>query len=258
MIRGPRFRVVGAGRAGGSLAAALAGVGWDHVGSLRRADPVVDALDGVDLLVVATPDGAVAEVAGAVTPRADAVIAHLSGSLGLDALAPHRRVAGLHPLVPLPSPEVGARRLVADAWFAVAGDPIACRVVEDLGGRWFEVADGDRAAYHAAAAIAANHVVALLGQVARIAGGIGVPAEAYGDLARAAVDDVVALGAPAALTGPVARGDWATVARHLAALDPSEHDAYRALAAAARRLVDGGGLPPDLGPDNLRASAPDA
>ena len=49
-----------------------------------------------------------------------------------------------------------------------------------------------------------------------------------------------------ALTGPVARGDWDTVARHLAALDPSEHDAYRALAAAARRLVDEGGLPPDL------------
>jgi predicted short-subunit dehydrogenase-like oxidoreductase (DUF2520 family) len=54
------------------------------------------------------------------------------------------------------------------------------------------------------------------------------------------------LGAARALTGPVARGDWATVARHLAALDPSEHEAYRALATAARRLVDGTGLPTDL------------
>jgi predicted short-subunit dehydrogenase-like oxidoreductase (DUF2520 family) len=57
---------------------------------------------------------------------------------------------------------------------------------------------------------------------------------------------VVDLGAAAALTGPAARGDWATLRRHLAALDPGEHDAYRALAAAARRLVAADQLPSDL------------
>ena len=75
-----------------------------------------------------------------------------------------------------------------------------------------------------------------------MAASIGVPPEAYLDLARASLENVALLGPAAALTGPVARGDWDTVARHLAALDPTEHEAYRALAAAARRLVDDRGV----------------
>lgn len=246
MTVAPRLRVVGAGRAGGALAAALGRAGWEVVDLRGRADPVGDALADVDLLVIATPDAAIADVAAAVEPDDRAVVAHLAGSLGLDVLAPHRRTAALHPLVSLPDPEVGARRLAGGAWFAVAGDPIVQRAVAELGGRWFEVADVDRATYHAAAAVASNHLVALLGQVARLAEGIGVPFEAYVDLARASLENVAALGPAAALTGPVARGDWDTVARHLAALPPEEREAYRALAAAARRLVDDGGLPPGL------------
>ena len=246
MTVAPRLRVIGGGRAGGSLAGALGRAGWDVVGVLGRGDAVVGALADVDLLVIARPDAAIAEVARAVAPDERAVVAHLAGSLGLDALAPHRRTAALHPLVALPDADIGADRLAGGAWFAVAGDPIGQRAVADLHGRWFEVADQDRATYHAAAAVASNHLVALLGQVARLADGIGVPFEAYLDLARASLDDVAALGPQAALTGPVARGDWDTVARHLAALDPSEREAYRALAAQARRLVDDAGLPPGL------------
>jgi len=241
-----RLRVVGAGRAGRSLAVALERAGWDVVGLLGRSDPLAAALDGTDLLVLATPDAAIGEVAAAVTPDSRAVIAHLAGSRGLEALRPHQRVAALHPLVALPSPAVGAERLAAGTWFALAGDPLAQQVVSDLGGRWFVVADADRAAYHAAAALASNHLVALFGQVERIAGAISVPAEAYLELARSTLDNLALLGAAAALTGPVARGDWETVARHLAAIDPGEREAYRALAAAARRLVDDHGLPPDL------------
>lgn len=251
MTVAPRLRVIGAGRAGTSLAGALAEVGWDVVGVLGRGDDVAEAGRGADLLVLATPDRAVAEVARAVAPDAPgatpgAVVAHVAGSLGLDVLAPHTRVAALHPLVSLPDAEVGVRRLLAGPWFAVAGDPIAQRAVADLGGRWFVVDDRDRAAYHAAAAVASNHLVALFGQVERIAGSIGVPPEAYVDLARATLENVADLGAAAALTGPVARGDWETVGRHLAALADDEREAYRALAAAARRLVDGDGLPSDL------------
>lgn len=242
----PRLRVIGPGRAGGSLATALGRAGWDVVGLLGRHDDLTDALDAVDLLAVATPDDVVATVAAEVRPRPRAVIAHLAGSLGLDVLAPHERVAALHPLVSLPDPEVGASRLASGAWFAVAGDPIVQRAADDLGGRWFEVADADRAAYHAAAAVASNHLVALLGQVERIAAGIGVPPEAYLDLARTTLDNVADMGAARALTGPVARGDWATVARHLEAIDDEEAAAYRAMAAAARRLVDGTALPPHL------------
>jgi predicted short-subunit dehydrogenase-like oxidoreductase (DUF2520 family) len=241
-----RFRVIGAGRAGRSLTEALVRAGWDHHGYLGRDDDPAAALEGVDLVVIATPDDVIASVAAAIEPDDRAVVAHLAGSLGLDALAPHRRVAALHPLVSLPNPEVGSARLASEAWFAVAGDPLVQRAVEDLGGRWFEVDDTDRAAYHAAAVVASNHLVALFGQVERIAGGIGVPPEAYLDLARATLANVVDLGAAAALTGPAARGDWATLRRHLAALDPGEHDAYRALAAAARRLVAADQLPSDL------------
>lgn len=241
-----RLRVIGAGRAGRSLATALARVGWDVGDLLGRSDDPTDAAAGTDLLVIATPDALVSEVAAAVRPEPTAVVAHMAGSLGLDALAGHSRAAAIHPLVPLTDPDRGADRLAAGAWFALAGDPIGRQVVADLGGRLFLVADADRAAYHAAAVVASNHLVALLGQVDRIAADIGVPPEAYLDLARAALDDVAAQGPALALTGPAARGDWATLAGHLAAIDPGEHESYRAMAAAARRLVADDGLPAGL------------
>ena len=84
--------------------------------------------------------------------------------------------------------------------------------------------------------IAANHLVALLGQVERVAASIGAPLDAYLDLARGSLDDVADLGPAAALTGPVRRGDTATVERHLAALPEEERAAYAALAAEAGRL----------------------
>ena len=102
-------------------------------------------------------------------PRRETTVVHLSGSLGLDVLAPHPRRAALHPLVPLPNAVVGAARLASGVTFAVSGEPVARRMALSLGGRVVEVADDDRAAYHAAACIAANHVVALLGQVERVA-----------------------------------------------------------------------------------------
>ena len=138
----------------------------------------------------------------------------------------------------------------------MAGDPpealeLVEAVVVDLGGRSFTVADADRAAYHAAAAIASNHLVALLGQVERVAALAGVPLEAYLDLVRATLDNVAELGPAAALTGPVARGDWATVDRHRRALPPDELMAYDALVASARRLVD------DVGTDTAPATDDD-
>ncbi len=223
-----------------SLAGALAEVGWEIAPTVGRYDDPVDATEGVDLVVIATPDSAVLEVAGRIHPRGDVVVAHLAGSLGLDVLEPHPRRAALHPLVPLPSPEIGAERLRRGAWFAVAGDPMCRRVVEDLGGRSFTVDDEHRAAYHAAACIASNHLVALAGQVERIADSVGVPLEAYMDLVRATVENIAELGPRRALTGPAARGDLATIEHHRRALDPSELPAYDALVEAARRLHDSG------------------
>ena len=231
-------RVIGGGRAGGSLASALRTRGWD-VEVRGRGDELADAASGVDLLVLAVPDGAIAEVAAAVEPDGVAVVAHLGGSLGLPPLAGHVRRAVLHPLVSLPDPELGAARLQAGAWFGLAaeGDPLAAEVVASLGGRAITVHEGDWVRYHAAAVIASNHLVGLLGQVERVAASIGAPLHAYLDLARGSLANVDELGAAAALTGPVRRGDWATVEAHLAALADDERDAYRSGVDLCRRLL---------------------
>jgi predicted short-subunit dehydrogenase-like oxidoreductase (DUF2520 family) len=216
---------------------ALGRLGWDVADPRRRGDDLSDAGVGIDLLLLATPDAAIAAVAASIEPGASTVVAHLAGSLGLDVLAPHPRRAALHPLVALPSAAVGVDRLAAGAWFAVAGDSLASDVVVELGGRSFEVADDQRVRYHAAACIASNHLVALLGQAERVAAPAGVPLAAYLDLVRATIDNVAELGPAAALTGPVARGDQATVDRHLAALPADERPAYEAMVDAARRLL---------------------
>jgi predicted short-subunit dehydrogenase-like oxidoreductase (DUF2520 family) len=233
----PSVRIIGAGRAGTAMAIALGEVGWEVRPVPEREADVSAAAGGVDLLVLATPDAAVEQVARAVTPVPDTVVAHLAGSLGLDVLAPHPRRAAVHPLAALPDGPTGARRLLAGGWFAVAGDDLAATVVADLGGRPFSVADADRAAYHASAVVASNHLVALLGQAERIAASAGVPFEALLDLVHSTVANVVELGPAAALTGPAARGDDATIARHLAVLAEEERAAYRAMAEQAARLA---------------------
>jgi predicted short-subunit dehydrogenase-like oxidoreductase (DUF2520 family) len=233
-----RAAVVGAGRAGGSLAGALAASGWT-VTVFGRDGDIARCSAATDLVLLAVPDGAVAEVAATVEADGVAVVAHVSGSLGLAPLAGHVRRAVLHPLVSLPDPDTGAARLRAGAWFGLSteGDPLAAEVVADLGGRAIAVREADWVRYHAAAVVASNHLVGLLGQVERVAVAIGAPLDAYLDLARGSLENVAALGPGAALTGPVRRGDWATVERHLAALAPDEQAAYQAGVDLCRRLL---------------------
>jgi predicted short-subunit dehydrogenase-like oxidoreductase (DUF2520 family) len=143
----------------------------------------------------------------------------------------------LHPLVALPDAERGAERLVG-AWFGLAadGDPLASEAVASLRGKVVHVAEADWGRYHAAAVIASNHLVALLGQAERVAASIGAPIDAFLDLARGSLADVAALGAADALTGPVRRGDTDTIRRHLDALPTEERAAYEAMAREAARL----------------------
>ncbi|HVC15255.1 MAG TPA: DUF2520 domain-containing protein [Acidimicrobiales bacterium] len=237
----PIIRIIGPGRAGTSLARALAEAGWTVLPPLGRGDDLTAAASGTDVLVLAVPDDALADVAAAVRPVPATVVVHLAGSLGPDVLAPHPRRAALHPLVALPDAETGAERLRSGITFAVAGDPAASDIATTLGGTAVEVPDDARATYHAAASVAANHVVALLGQVERIAGAIGLPLEAFLPLARAAVDDAGRVGPRRALTGPAARGDWQTLARHLDAIPAAERAAYRAGVGLALHLTVGAG-----------------
>ena len=224
----------------------------DFVG---REDDPTDAAAGVDLCVIATPDAAIAATAARVATAESAVVAHLSGALGLGVLAPHPRRGCLHPLVSLPDARTGAAALTAGAWFAVAGDPLVRVVVADLGGRLVEVTDAQRVAYHAAACIASNHLVAVLAQAQGVASGAGLPVEMYLDLARATLDNVAAVGPVLALTGPAARGDWPTIEAHVGVLDPHEVPSYLSLADAAARLAGHDGLPPSLA-ELAQGSAP--
>ncbi|MFV0316488.1 MAG: DUF2520 domain-containing protein [Microthrixaceae bacterium] len=273
-----RTVVVGSGRAGGSFAEALRSAGWqvdlvhhDEVASLDVAtlaadlpvgsgadDPVqraaVDldvpaprgdaAPDGV-LVLLCVPDAHVAATAASLVPAPGSLVAHCAGSLGLDVLGDHRARASVHPLVAMPDTPTGARRL-RGAWFAVSGDPRIRRVVDALGGTAVEVPDERRVAYHAAAVVASNHLVALLGEVERLAAVADVPLDAYLDLVRMTVDNVDELGPAAALTGPVSRRDWTTVRAHAVTMSDGDRamylDGVKAVAALAR--VD---LPDDLG-----------
>jgi predicted short-subunit dehydrogenase-like oxidoreductase (DUF2520 family) len=253
--------LIGPGRAGTTLALALNALGWRVTSVAGRAPDApstiaaaacLDAIpsllstvgDGARLVVIATPDAAIEGAASgcASSLESDALVIHLAGSRGLDVFdalleqRPDIRVGALHPLQSFPSTSAGLERLPG-SWAAISGDPEVAELADDLELRTFTVPDTDRAQYHAAAVVASNHVVALLGQVERMAKVCGAPFEAFAPLVFASVENAFRLRPERALTGPVARGDLATVQAHLQALDPGERDAYRALAREAARLA---------------------
>src|SRR5262249_9058411 len=136
-----------------------------------------------------------------------ALVIHLAGSRGLDVFKPLLerrtgvRVGALHPLQTFPSATVGLERLEG-AWAAIAGDPEVADIAAILGLRPVEIADADRVGYHTAAVVASNHLVALLGQVERLATRAGVPFEAFAPLVLGSVQNAFAIGPAQALTGP--------------------------------------------------------
>jgi predicted short-subunit dehydrogenase-like oxidoreductase (DUF2520 family) len=257
--------LAGPGRAGLALALALTGAGHHLAGVLARRLEGLEAasatLPGVrwlewheplppaDLLVIAVPDRAIAEVAERLAPQAGAVrgAIHLSGltSVGaLGALSPTCPVGSFHPLQTLPNPRDGAARLKG-AWVAVtcADDGLFHRLVDlaqSIGCRPFALADDRKALYHAAASAAANYPVAALAMSRRLFEAAGVGFGVAEPLVRAAVENALALGPEAALTGPAARGDSGTVTAQVEAVRhgaPDLAEAFIALARAAARIA---------------------
>ncbi len=224
--------IVGAGRAGLSFATALRDVHQVSVLHHDELAPVVDA----DLVLLCVPDDHIAATARALRVGRDTVVAHVAGSRGLEVLAGHRRVASLHPLAALSSPEVGARRLRGGV-YCVEGDALVDEVVASLGGRLVSVARQSRTLYHATAVSAANHLVALAAHVEVLARGCGLSLADFLPLSAQALEDVSAVGPLAALTGPASRGDVETLAAHVAAVPPEEREVYQTLSQRARRLA---------------------
>jgi predicted short-subunit dehydrogenase-like oxidoreductase (DUF2520 family) len=229
-----RIAVVGAGRLGTALSAALRATGLELHGPLRRGEPVpADAT----LVLLAVPDGAIASAAQAVPPGP--VVGHCSGATTLEPLtAAGHPALSLHPLMTVPA---GRPASFAGAAAAVAGSTpeaagAARALAERLGMEPVTVHDADRAAYHAAASMASNFLVTIEHAAERVAATAGLRRDLLVPLVRATVENWAALGA-AALTGPIARGDEATVTRHRAALRERTPDLvalYDALAEATR------------------------
>jgi predicted short-subunit dehydrogenase-like oxidoreductase (DUF2520 family) len=228
--------IVGAGRLGTALTAALEAGGIAVRGPLGRHTDVSDAT----AVLLCVPDGEIATAASAIAPGP--LVGHCSGITALDALAPHEGFS-LHPLMTVPA---GAgTEVFAGAGCAIDGTtPRALAAAEALAGalklRATRVADGDRAAYHAAASIASNFLVTLEGAAERLAATAGVERELLAPLVRAAVENWAARGAHDALTGPIARGDEQTVARQRAAVAERAPDLlplFDALADATRTLA---------------------
>jgi predicted short-subunit dehydrogenase-like oxidoreductase (DUF2520 family) len=188
--------------------------------------------------LLCVPDAEIEAAASLLTPGP--LVGHCSGATTLAPLAPHEAFS-LHPLMTV-TPE-GAR--FAGAGAAIAGGTarataLAAELAAALGMHAVVVADEDRAAYHAAASIASNLLVTLEAAAERIAGSAGVNRELLLPLVRATVENWAALGAERALTGPVARGDEATVARQRAAVADRAPDLvpmFDALVEATRTLA---------------------
>jgi len=230
--------IVGRGRVGPALAAALSAAGRSVLGPLGRGMGTEDA----DVVLLCVPDAQIAAAARAIEPRKGLVVGHCSGATGMDVLRPHEGL-GLHPLMTVAHPDA----TLAGAGCAVAGTTLrALKLAEematDLGMTPFPVVDDDRAAYHAAASIASNYLVTLEAAAERVAATAGVPREALVPLVRAAVENWAALGPREALTGPIARGDDAVVARQrmaVAARAPELLGLFDALTEATRALARG-------------------
>ncbi|WP_166137477.1 Rossmann-like and DUF2520 domain-containing protein [Nocardioides ochotonae] len=271
-----RVGVVGAGRVGAVLAAALRGAGHEIVAAAGESDasrgriaallpgtPVAKpsaVARGCDLLLLTVPDDSlpnvVAVLAASGALREGQYVVHTSGRHGLDVLAPAAelgaRVAAMHPAMTFTGTEVDLDRL-AGCVFGLTADvrerPLVEALVADLGGRPMWVPEQMRTLYHAGLAHGANHLVTLVAEAMEMlsAAGADDPAGTLRPLLSAALDNALAQG-DAALTGPIVRGDVGTVEAHLADLvanAPQTLGSYLALARAtlARAVTDGRLLP---------------
>lgn len=263
--------IIGAGRAGTAIGPALTAAGYRLTGITARTPasaeraarllpgiPIrtLDELGTSDVLILAVPDEAIAQVAAQIEPRPERYVVHLSGAHGT---APLKAAGGipiaLHP--PMTFTGTSVPDLSDVTFTATAPDearPFVERLVKDLGAGVQWVAEDQRATYHAGVVHGANHLVTLLAQSFEVLRGAGVadPAATMRPLLRATLDNALSSGHDA-LTGPVARGDAGTVEAHLKALPLDTVPAYVALARATVELVAADGRIDAGAAERLRA-----
>ena len=262
----PVIGIVGAGAVGTALGVALSRAGWpihavasrdpgrrDHFRSLVEvtrvfADPE-PILDEVELIILAVPDDVVPALAASLRMYSGQAMVHTSGALGAEVLAPAMaagtQIGAFHPLVAFADTERAVAALHG-ATVAIEGDDqlagLLADMAEAVGATAVRLAPGSKAAYHAAAVLAAGGFVALLDAIAELgrvagldeAGSLAI----YGPLIEGTLGNARALGIRAALTGPMTRGDIGTLQAHLDTLRehaPGVLDLY--VAAGVREVA---------------------
>jgi predicted short-subunit dehydrogenase-like oxidoreductase (DUF2520 family) len=217
------IHIIGSGRVGSAVSARLSERGF----AMGTEDP--------ELVVLCVPDGAIAEVATSIDPGP--WVAHVSGATPLAALAPHTRRFSVHPLQTFTRSR-GPEQLDG-AWAAVTGETGAALetgqwLAETLGLRPFDLADSARTVYHAGAVFASNYLVTLQRAASLLFESAGAPPEALEPLMLRTIENGFEL------TGPIARGDWDTVAAHRAAIHEQRAELdqlYETLAGATVALA---------------------
>jgi len=270
-----KINLIGPGRLGQSLSRLAVDSGQYQIGGVlvRSASSAAKALDFIgagqvclqltdfpaaDLWLLAVPDSSIAEVAqqlaAAKVVKTGDVVFHASGALEAKILAPVQAqgafIASLHPAFSF-ADSARAVATFAGTLCAIEGDAAACEMLNSfahaIGGVPFALAEGGKVAYHAALSMAANYLVTLADLSLQTAHQAGIAPEMANRLVlglmQQTLSNVQALGPAAALTGPIVRGDAATVAQHLAVLPASHQTAYRAMglatvALAGERLSD--------------------
>ena len=217
------IHVIGSGRVGTAVAARL------------RERGVSLTTDRPELVLLCVPDTAIADAAAGVA--VGPWVAHVSGATPLAALAPHERRFSMHPLQTFTLAR-GPEQLDG-AWAAVTAETVEARdlgtrLAELLGLRPFDLADSARTLYHAGAVFASNYLVTLQRAASLLLEAAGAPPEALEPLMRRTIENGFEL------TGPISRGDWATVEAHRAAIRtkrPELDDLYETLAGATLALA---------------------
>ena len=280
--------IIGAGRLGQSMAVALYDSGYpvlalvsrharkaeEAVRLLPKASPralalsadQLERLPATDLILICTPDDAIEGVAWELAScelekTRVRVVLHTSGALSSKVLAPLAKVGfhtgSLHPLVSTSAPHAGAKAL-RGAFYCLEGDKPAMRlargIVADLDGKSFSIRPESKALYHAAAVMASPHLVALFDIATELLAACGMSRQSAGKvllpLVESTVNNLTVSEARKALTGTFARGDLATVQRHLKALSGNELSAalevYKLLGQRSLQLAERNGLNPKL------------
>ncbi len=272
-----RFSIVGAGRLGTALGAALVRRGWlaeaivdkdaraaresrRIIGRGRASTSYAAAAGAGGTVIIAVPDDAVGRVAAALARSggdwAGRPVFHTSGLVPSSALGPlarrGARTASLHPVQSFPRKDVPASVFKGITW-GIEGGPAGVEAAEEivraLRGHVLLLSEKDKPLYHAACALASNAFVALEWTAAGILRKAGLAEDAAFaallPLVQGTLQNVKSLGPEKALTGPILRGDIATVREHLEALraDPGAREIYRAAGRLVLRLAAKRGLP---------------